>query len=103
MIKTYNTFIKAITNATNKAIRDAKYPYLQITETRTLKDKRHLRGILIESYHPDAPYSSAFYLDEAFISYLEKPYDIEEFTTKMLLQFLEDYNNITSEMAGGSI
>lgn len=99
MIRTYNRFIKATLRATDKAIKEINFPYLEVTETRTTKDKTHYRGIMIKSNHPDAPYASSFYLEEAFRDNLINPYDIDEFATELILQFLLDYNYVTSCMA----
>lgn len=98
MKTTYNKFLKDTLAATNKAIKEVNFPYLEVTERKTMKGGSLYRGLMIKSNHPDAPYASAFYLEDAFKNYQKIPYDLEEFATEMVLQFFVDYNNITSCM-----
>ena len=95
---TYNKFLEDTLAATNKAIKGVNFPYLEVSERKTMRGGSLYRGLIIKSNHPDASYASAFYLEDAFKNYQNIPYDLEEFATGMILQFFVNYNNITSCM-----
>lgn len=99
MKTTYNTFLKETLAATTEAIKKVNLPYLEVSERKTMKGGTLYRGIMIKANHPDAPYASAFYLEEAFRNYKKMPYDLEKFATDLVVQFLMDYDYITSCMA----
>jgi len=99
MKTTYNIFLKDTLAATNKAIKEVNFPYLEVSERNTMKNGSLYRGLMIKSNHPDAPYASAFYLEDAYKNYKKIPYDLEEFATDLIIQFLIDYDYVTSCIA----
>lgn len=98
MKTTYNKFLKDTLAATSKAIKEVDFPYLEVSERKTMRGGSLYRGLMIKSNHPDAPYASAFYLEDAYKNYKKIPYDLEKFATELILQFFVDYNYITSCM-----
>ena len=103
MNKTFKRFLEDTLKATQKELKQVNFPYLEVSKRDTRKDGKVYRGIMIKSNHPDAPYASVFYLEEAYKDFKTNPYNLDEFATKLIFLFLIEYNYITSCMADETI